>query len=170
MSPLLLLLVTAVHYPANAQFKIPYDVVAGGGAQMHSANYGSRGTSGQMVIGTGNSDSFGSNAGFWYSPGTTVTGTGDTKGDVPTTFSLQQNHPNPFNPSTTIRFSLPRHSHVKLRVYDVSGRLVTTLVDRGMMAGVHSVVWNASGLATGVYLYRIQAGGFVQTRKLVLLK
>ncbi len=168
--PLLLFLVLVAHDPARAQSEIPHSVVAGGGAQMYSANFGTRGSLGQAAIGTASSDLFVHKVGFWYSRGTTVTGTGDTSGNLPEMFSLDQNYPNPFNPSTTIRFSLPKHSHVRLCVYDVTGTLVSTLVDRGMQPGVHREVWDASGFATGVYLYRIQAEGFVQTRKLVLLK
>jgi hypothetical protein len=153
----------------RAQSTIPQSVVGSGGADASSANYGIRGTIGQPTIGTVGSTSFGNLVGYWYNPGTTVTGIGD--GDtIPKTFSLGQNHPNPFNPTTTIGFSLPKPSRVTLRIFDVSGRLVRTLADEEMPAGVHRKIWDATGVATGVYFYRIQAGDFVQTRKLVLLK
>jgi parallel beta-helix repeat protein len=88
----------------------------------------------------------------------------------PTVYALSQNYPNPFNPSTTIKFELPRTSHVSLTVYDMLGRQVSALVNEKRDAGVHDVKFDGSSLASGVYLYRLTAGNFVQTRKLVLLK
>ncbi|MDP2886152.1 MAG: FG-GAP-like repeat-containing protein [Ignavibacteria bacterium] len=90
--------------------------------------------------------------------------------DVPAEFSLEQNYPNPFNPSTKISFSLPSTSYVSLRVFDVMGREVATLVSEELSAGNHTRQWNATGMPSGVYLYRLQAGSYVQTRKLILLK
>jgi subtilisin family serine protease len=112
---------------------------------------------------------------------------------LPSLIALDQNYPNPFNPTTTIRYSLPSQSinsaqgragvgsHVTLKVYDVLGREVATLVNEVREPGMHTVQWNAAGLASGVYFYRIQAGppesegrrragGFTATKKLLLLK
>ena len=85
-------------------------------------------------------------------------------------YNLEQNYPNPFNSSTTIRFSFPRRKHVTLKVFDVLGREVATLVDEEKPAGVYEVTFDASKLSSGIYLYKIQAGSFVQTRKMLLLK
>jgi hypothetical protein len=90
--------------------------------------------------------------------------------DVPGHFSLEQNYPNPFNPTTTITFALPIKSFVSLRVFDALGREVATLVNDEFLAGRYSKKWDASGLPSGVYFYRLQAGSFVETRKLLLLK
>jgi N-acetylneuraminic acid mutarotase len=89
---------------------------------------------------------------------------------LPTCFALGQNYPNPFNPSTTIKYELTKSSAVKLSVYDMLGREVSVLVNERRNAGVHEVKFNGSNLASGVYLYRIQAGDFVSTKKLVLLR
>jgi hypothetical protein len=89
--------------------------------------------------------------------------------EIPREFSLSQNYPNPFNPSTTIEFALPKSAFVTLRVYDVLGRQVGELVNEKLAPGNYKTQWNASGLASGVYFYRLQAGEFVQTRKLLLL-
>ncbi|HUV29704.1 MAG TPA: T9SS type A sorting domain-containing protein [Acidobacteriota bacterium] len=89
---------------------------------------------------------------------------------LPTTFALEQNHPNPFNPTTNVSFGLPVASEVRLRVYNTLGQQVATLVDGRLEAGVHTVAWDASHVASGVYLYRLEAGDFVQTKKMVLLK
>jgi hypothetical protein len=88
----------------------------------------------------------------------------------PSTFNLGQNYPNPFNPSTVIRFDLPSRSFMTLKVYDMVGREITTLVNGLKEAGTHEIKFDASGLPSGVYLYRITADKFVETKKLVLLK
>ncbi|MCX6639714.1 MAG: M14 family zinc carboxypeptidase [bacterium] len=89
---------------------------------------------------------------------------------VPSEYSLGQNYPNPFNPLTSISFSLPQAELVKLTVFDVMGREVATLVNGMREAGLHSVTFDASTLASGVYLYKLQAGDFTATNKMVLLK
>ena len=96
-----------------------------------------------------------------------VRGNGD---NAPLQFSLSQNYPNPFNPSTVINYQLPVMSHVTLKVYDVLGREVKTLVNEREGAGTHATTFEAASLPSGVYFYRLQAGSFVQTRKLVLIK
>jgi len=89
---------------------------------------------------------------------------------VPVKFELAQNYPNPFNPGTTIEFALPHKSHVSLKVYNLLGQEVMTLLDDERTAGVHKVEFNAGRLASGVYIYRIQAGEYVAARKLILLR
>jgi len=88
----------------------------------------------------------------------------------PKQFTLSQNYPNPFNPTSTIEFTLPASVDVRLEVYNISGQLVSTLVDSRMNAGQHSVVFDASNLASGVYLYRIRAGNFMETKQMTLIK
>jgi hypothetical protein len=95
---------------------------------------------------------------------------GDPLPRLPKTVELLQNYPNPFNPSTTIRYALPERMHVTLAVFNTLGQVVATLVNENQDAGFHDVRFDGSGLASGVYFYRMQAGDFVQTRKLVLLR
>ncbi len=99
-----------------------------------------------------------------------VTDVADPAGEVPERFALAQNYPNPFNPATTIAFTLPHTAHVSLAVFDVLGRRVATLVDRPMASGLHRVSFDAAGLPGGLYLYRLDAGPFQETRSMVLLK
>jgi hypothetical protein len=94
----------------------------------------------------------------------------DVGRNFPGTFALEQNYPNPFNPSTTICYGLPSRSHVSLTVFNTLGQKVATLVQGEQEAGYHELVFDASGLASGVYLYRLQAGEFVQTKWLLLLR
>jgi len=88
----------------------------------------------------------------------------------PLEFALNQNYPNPFNPSTTITFLIPRSGEVSLRIFNLLGEEVTTLVTGIREAGTHTVQWDATGQPSGVYFYRLRAGEFVETRKLVLLR
>jgi len=94
---------------------------------------------------------------------------------LPQRFALEQNFPNPFNPSTTIRYELPEEAMVNVTIYDMMGRVVRTVVNMEQTAGFKSVRWNATNnagqpVSAGLYLYTIQAGEFRQTKKMVLLK
>jgi predicted nucleotidyltransferase len=90
--------------------------------------------------------------------------------EIPKHFSLYQNYPNPFNPSTAIEFDLPKISEVTLRVFNILGEEVGTLVSDKLSAGSYSRAWDASNLSSGVYLYRLEAGDYIETRKLILMK
>ena len=89
---------------------------------------------------------------------------------MPTQFELSQNYPNPFNPSTTIRFSLPKETQLKINIYNMLGELVEKLAESNYEAGYHKVTFNASNMPSGAYIYRIESGDFVQTKKMMLMK
>lgn len=89
---------------------------------------------------------------------------------APSDFSLKQNFPNPFNPSTQISFSVPQTSHILLKVYDTNGREVATLINQNKVAGNYAVDFNASSLASGIYYYTITAGSYTATKKMILMK
>jgi predicted CXXCH cytochrome family protein len=104
-----------------------------------------------------------------------LTGVKQEDEPVPSTFVLKQNYPNPFNPSTIISFSLPGKSMVKVDVYDVTGKLISTLVNESMDRGTYSVTWDGNDsrgarVASGVYLYKMQAGNFISTKKMLMIK
>lgn len=90
--------------------------------------------------------------------------------NIVSTFSLDQNYPNPFNPSTTINYSIPEQSHVELMVYDILGSEVTELVNKTQPSGNYEVKYDASNLGSGIYLYRFQAGSFIESKKMILVK
>mgnify|MGYP000255309590 CR=1 FL=1 len=98
-----------------------------------------------------------------------VTNKGDN--DVsPQNFALEQNYPNPFNPSTTIKYSVKENTLVSLKVYDILGNEVVALVNKVQPAGKYIINFDASSLASGVYLYKLSAGSFIDTKKMIFLK
>jgi hypothetical protein len=99
-----------------------------------------------------------------------IAGVNTPSNELPGIFRLDQNYPNPFNPNATIKYELPKSSDITLTVYDVLGREVSVLVNHRMDAGVHEVKFDGSNLASGVYFYRLQAGDFVATKRLLLMK
>lgn len=99
-----------------------------------------------------------------------LTGVEENGQNLPNEYKLAQNYPNPFNPTTTINYSLPIASHVTVKIYDVLGNEVKTLVDESKLIGNHSVSFDASGLASGVYFYTIKAGDFYDSKKMSLVK
>lgn len=100
----------------------------------------------------------------------TLTSIGDESFQKPDSYKLNQNYPNPFNPATQIDFSIPQNEHVSLEVYNMMGQKVATLVNQSMQAGEHTAAFDASGLASGVYLYRLSAGNEVLERRMSLIK
>ena len=102
---------------------------------------------------------------------TTVTGIEDSQNkNIPEKFTLYQNYPNPFNPATTIKYSIPKASFVTLKVYDILGREINTLVNKEQKVGVYKIQFNSNKLSSGVYFYKITAGNFVNTKKFIILK
>jgi hypothetical protein len=97
-------------------------------------------------------------------------GVAEPTGDCPTTFTLHQNYPNPFNPSTEIEWSVPRRSYVNLEVFDLLGQEVAVLLSGERPAGMFKTTWNAERIPSGVYFYRLTAGDFVETKKMLLVR
>jgi hypothetical protein len=137
------------------------------------------GTVGQPAPGSSSGGTYGVVGGFWSQPITVITEITEPGSHLlPSVYSLDQNFPNPFNPMTVIQYQLPQNAYVSLKVYDIVGRLVTTLVDGAEEAGFKSVTLDARNLASGVYFYRLQAqitgetgaSSFVDVKKLVLMK
>lgn len=118
--------------------------------------------SGYVFAGTNDS-------GVFRSAGTT-TFVKESGKSISNRFLLSQNYPNPFNPSTTINYSVPKQSNVTLTIYDALGREVTTLISEEESIGNYSIEFNAAYLSSGIYFYRLQAGSFAETKKLILLR
>jgi hypothetical protein len=99
-----------------------------------------------------------------------VTGINQNPNEVPSQVSLSQNYPNPFNPSTYIKFAMPKDGYVTLKVYDMLGNEIQTLVEGNHRAGNYNIYFDGSNLSSGVYFYKLNAGNFVETRKMILVK
>jgi hypothetical protein len=106
----------------------------------------------------------------WLNAGSPVSVEDENTLQSPVTFNLYQNYPNPFNPSTSIRYAISSNQFVKLKVYDVLGNEVATLFDEYKNGGDYEVNFNASGLSSGIYFYKLQSGSFVETKKMILLR
>lgn len=105
-----------------------------------------------------------------YSANYDITGVAPIVNTIPKNYGLEQNYPNPFNPTTTIDFYLPNEGKINLRVYDINGRMVSKIFDGNMNAGKHSITWSGNNLSSGVYFYKLIAGDFNETRKMLLIK
>jgi hypothetical protein len=171
LSLIVFILVLALQQHAEAQNRVFNSVFGSGGTYISIGNIRMIGTVGQPVISQSSDKTHISNAGFWYQPANFATGVQELANEwLPREFRLEQNYPNPFNPATTIQFALPKRSLVTLKLFDMLGREVTTLVNQELQAGVHKVLYKAEGLPSEVYFYRLQADGIVMTKKLTLLK
>lgn len=172
---ILLLVVTAATAPAvHAQpGSVRWSALDAGFAAASAGNVRVASVLGQPFAGTATATNSGITSGFLVYPFRSALSSGiqaNGSKDVPTVFELSQNYPNPFNPTTGVRYQVPGVSDVKLVVYDILGREVATLVNERKAVGRYEVSFDASGLASGVYIYRLTAGSFVQTRKMILLK
>jgi hypothetical protein len=110
-------------------------------------------------------------ASVWYRPlSEIITDVNEINKEIPFSFELKQNYPNPFNPSTTIEFDIPTSGFVSLKVYNIRGQEITTLVNEEMSQGNHKVEWKPENLSSGIYFYKFETKGYQETRKLVLMK
>lgn len=154
---------------ANAQNYAHKRVVMGACGGMASAEgVTSRGIFGQTAAGVVSDGGYTNYAGFFF-PYEWMTFS-DGEDQLPLEFGLNQNYPNPFNPSTSIEYTLPSDSNVRLEVYNILGQRVEVLVDAHQDAGHYSYTWHAGLRPSGIYFYRIVAGDDQKTRKMVVLK
>lgn len=170
------LMVAATAGAAQAQ-EIAWSTIDGGGGTSSFGTLAVTGTIGQPDAGTLSGGDIVLRGGFWPTAGLTATHAGDTEvaTGAPLAFRLASCAPNPFRAGTAIRFELPRETRARVKVYDVAGRLVRTLVDADLPAGRHESAWDGRDTAgrrtaSGVYLLRMQAGTFGAVRKLVRLE
>jgi hypothetical protein len=131
-----------------------------------------KGTIGQSLSGVSSNKRTKNDIGFWYQKKQESLKKSLVENDnaLPTKFRLDQNYPNPFNPSTMIQFSLPKPMLANLELYNLLGQKVKTLLNKEIEAGEHKYFLQAHNLTSGVYFYRFQAGNYVQTKKLTVLK
>jgi hypothetical protein len=156
---------------AFSQYQISNSVIGAGGKKTANTLYTFNSTVGESFTGKFVNTINQHQTGFWYVyQQQTITAVEDELTTIPTVFKLEQNYPNPFNPSTIIKFAIPERSNVLIKIYDITGSEIATLVDEEMNAGWYKKDFNANSLASGVYLYRMQAGAYVSIKKMLLMK
>lgn len=155
---------------AFAQYSIQSSVIGSGGGPASNGTYSMNGTVGQPVIGQVSGSQYSVGQGFWHALSLTNDVPISKYGD-PNGYELEQNFPNPFNPSTTIRFSIPEHQKVTLKIMNLLGEEVARPINgESMESGKYEYVFQADDIPSGTYIYRLEAGNFVKTRKMVLTK
>lgn len=154
----------------NSQHQVSPGIFSSGGMTHNNSNYTLSGTIGEIVTGTTSGSLNQKQVGFWYAYSQSILTDVENDEMIPATFKMEQNYPNPFNPSTVIRFAVSENINVTLKVYDILGGEVTTLLNEDKDAGWYNISFDASGLASGIYIYRITAGSFISTKKMLLLK
>ena len=168
-----ILMLTAVfspHIGAVTEYILSGYVFCNGGSIQYGNNLQLVGTFGQPVVGKTQSTFFSSNTGFGYFSRDYIEGVFVEDDALPEQFGLLGNFPNPFNPTTEIRYELPEQCHVKISIYSVSGQCVETLTDEVMPAGFHAVRWTPKRFASGLYFYSLEAGSKKFVSKMLLLK
>jgi hypothetical protein len=152
------------------QHQISNSVISSGGFTITGANNILSSSIGESFIGNSVNATQQQQAGFWYVyQQTTITDVED-KDLLPTVFKLEQNYPNPFNPSTIIKFGVPERSNVLIKIYDILGSEVVTLVNEEMEAGWYQKNFDAYSYSSGIYLFRMEAGTYISTKKMMLIK
>jgi len=158
-----------VQIKLHGQNNIAYAIISSNSGTVTNSNYNLRGTAGQPLIGLNFSSSYNLSGGFWFSYDI-LTDVEFDNYNLPTQYRLFNNYPNPFNPSTTIIYQIPKQSIVILKIYDVLGREIAVLVNEEKPIGNYKIIFNANGLSSGIYFYRLVAGSFIETKRMVLLK
>jgi hypothetical protein len=151
---------------------MPESVVSSGGGEISAADKVIRGTVSQDAIGIVTSSSYEMGIGFWHGVRATIT---DLPPEPDLKWAMEQNHPNPFNPITLISYSLPRPLHVELKIYNLRGEMIRTLVNEDQTGGAHVAIWNGcddqgGGVASGTYFARLESEEGVLIRKMMLIK
>jgi hypothetical protein len=167
--PLLIGVLLTITSPVQAQEFSVRGVIGSGACRTAGSDLSLRSTIGQAQIGSMAGGDNLLEIGFWYLPAAAPVGIDDQVA-LPASYELEQNYPNPFNPVTTIRFAVPHRAQVRLRLYDIRGRLLRSLLDDELSPGYHEFTLRADDLASGVYFCRLEGQGFSATRQLVLLK
>jgi hypothetical protein len=155
----------------RSQYQAPYSVIGSGGNLSTNSSYTLNSTIGEQFIGHSSNTSHNQYEGFWYLYYQDIITSVEDDLSMPATFKLEQNYPNPFNPTTIIKFGVPERSNVVLKIYDILGSEVATLVNEEMDAGWYERSFNAVSLSSGVYIYRLEAVSMVeQSEKFISIK
>lgn len=152
------------------QHQIPYNLISTAGGKISSSANIMIFSVGESVIGKCSNASNVGLWGFWSVYQADVITSVDEEELLPIEYKLEQNYPNPFNPSTIIKFAVPERSNVIIKIYNITGEEIQTLVNEEKERGWYEIKFNSNGLASGIYLYRMQAGSYISIKKMMLIK
>ena len=163
-------LLLSIHLQTFSQNQISFAVNGNGGGIQTNSAYVIVGTLGQSSIDRGDNTIHQTQSGFWsmYSQNVLQNVEGENK--LPTEYRLEQNYPNPFNPSTVIKFGIPERAIVVIKIYDILGSEITTLLNRETDMGWYELKFDAAGYSSGIYICRMQAGSYINTKKMLMIK
>ena len=153
-----------------AQNQIPFSLFSSGGILQSNTGYTVVGSVGQIFSGNAENSTHKIQTGFWQMYLQNVLLEVGNEAVLPTQFKLEQNYPNPFNPSTIIKFGIPERCNVLIKIYDLLGSEVTTLLNQELGIGWYDLTFNANGLSSGFYIYRMKAGNYISTKKMLMIK
>jgi hypothetical protein len=156
---------------SNAQnSQVKWSSFAVGFGLPSSENSAATSSAGESFAGISTNENSKVISGFLAYKSSGITDVSDDQGIIPTVYKLNQNYPNPFNPSTIINYQIPEEGFVTLKIYDILGDEVKILVNENKSAGSYNIRLDASGLASGMYIYRLTAGNYVSTKKMLMIK
>ena len=166
-----------VQHRLEAQISISKSVISNGGVVISNGEFTILGTVGQPFVGVVENSTHVNRVGFWYLTDQTVATevADDPNISLPTEFGLDQNYPNPFNPEPEIPFRIPEGSDVVLKIFNIRGQLVRTLIQADYAPGFHSIRWDGKDnfgnvISSGTYIYHFKAGTFTQVKKMSLIR
>lgn len=153
-----------------SQHQIPFSSISSGGERIVSSAYSLAGSVGQPMIDNTVSSIHKVQHGFWQMYYQNVIQDVTDEELLPTVYKLEQNYPNPFNPSTIIKFAIPERANVNIKIYDILGGEITMLINQEMDAGWYELKFNADNYSSGIFIYRMQAGNYISTKKMLMVK
>ena len=166
----LLLLFIIARQNSTAQNVMLKNVLGSGAVASRNNNYQIVGTLGQTLIGVNKNSTNNEFIGFWYNKENITVGVEQLSNNTPDTFQLEQNYPNPFRTATSITFTLPSFSFVTIKLFDVFGREIETMLNEQRDKGTYTIEWLNRDLKSGMYFYQLRAGNIVGTKQLLLIK
>ena len=168
---LLILFQLICYFPINSQSsRIPWSGFSSGFGNSSTSSSKLITSAGEPFIGLSGNGNTRIISGFLTFNQTQITGLKNEPGLIPIVWKLEQNFPNPFNPSTTINYQISKPGLVTLKIYDILGREIATLINENKIAGFYEFNYNASKLASGIYIYQLKSDNFVSSKKMILLK
>jgi len=167
----IIILVLSALTPLYAQYQMHGSAISSGGGPSSGTSYSLGSTLGESLTGASSNTANRLYTGFWYVLSqNAVSGIEEGEDLLPKEYKLEQNYPNPFNPATVIKFQLPFSGLVTIKIYNILGREVATVVDGEIEAGYHKIEFSGGALASGIYIYRMETKNYVSVLKMILLK